>query len=297
MKKLFILLLSNLLLCLLANATIRIIHVANYQFSPSTVNAFVGDTIRWTWDNGFHTTTSTSVPSGAPAWDKNINASSTTYDYILQKAGAYAYECVFHAPGMAGVLNVSAALPVTLADFSVITQNSNSALIKWSTLTEQNTNYFSVKRSFDGNKFGEIAQVKAAGNSSVLHSYNYVDADINSSNKYIYYMLEIVNTDGTSASSEIRMFSNKTASQKLITQLNPNPVTGGHLMFQFNADHDGKMTVQLFDESGKLIKSADMTAVKGLNNGHFHVADISAGVYNIVFRMDRTKEKRKLVIK
>jgi plastocyanin len=42
--------------------------VSNFVFTPSTVNAAVGDTISWTWTNGMHTTTAVSVPAGARPW-------------------------------------------------------------------------------------------------------------------------------------------------------------------------------------------------------------------------------------
>jgi plastocyanin len=92
------------------NATIHTIQVADNFFNPATQNATVGDTILFQWVGPVrpHTATSTSVPGGAAAFDEQINSGSQTYSYVLTAIGTYDYECLFHAPGMAGTINVTA---------------------------------------------------------------------------------------------------------------------------------------------------------------------------------------------
>ncbi|MGN6615618.1 MAG: T9SS type A sorting domain-containing protein [Ilyomonas sp.] len=280
---------------LASKATTHIVHAKNFQFTPSTINAFVGDTIQWVWDEGFHTTTSTSTPAGTSSWDAPLTSSAQSYIYKLTAAGKYDYECVYHVPGMVGVINVSNVLPVVLASFD-ISNSSNQAILNWRTATEEHTAYFSIQRSSDGNKFSEIAQVKAVGNSSVTQRYSYADNTIKNGSKYLYYMLVIVDEDGNRESSEIKMFRNDLSASRLIEQLSPNPVSEGHLMIQFNADKQGKMKVELYDMSGKLIKQTEMSAVEGLNNGHLHLGEIAPGVYTIVFSLDKMKEQKRIVV-
>jgi len=84
--------------------------VGDFQFTPKTVNARVGDTISWSWQNGTHTTTSTSVPAGATSWDSPMNSSSTRFRTRVTVAGTYRYQCSFHfAMGMKGTIKVMAA--------------------------------------------------------------------------------------------------------------------------------------------------------------------------------------------
>ena len=86
--------------------------VSDFVFTPSTVNAAVGDTISWTWVNGHHTTSSTNIPAGARPWNKPINSTRTRFRIRLTVAGTYNYQCNFHfAQGMVGTINVSAASP------------------------------------------------------------------------------------------------------------------------------------------------------------------------------------------
>ena len=86
--------------------------VSNFVFTPSTVNAAVGDTITWVFQNGMHTTTSTTVPPHARPWDAPIDSSHTRFRIRLRVAGTYSYHCNFHfAQGMVGTITVSATSP------------------------------------------------------------------------------------------------------------------------------------------------------------------------------------------
>ena len=79
-----------------AHATIHIVTVANNQFTPSTVNAVCGDTVKWVWESGEHTTWSSSVPDGANDWIQSINSVDTSFSYQVTLPGTYDYYCYFH---------------------------------------------------------------------------------------------------------------------------------------------------------------------------------------------------------
>ena len=79
-----------------AKATIHTVQVADFSFTPSVLNINSGDTVRWVWVSGTHTTTSTSVPTGATAWDHPMNSGSTQFDEKFTIAGIYDYHCSIH---------------------------------------------------------------------------------------------------------------------------------------------------------------------------------------------------------
>ncbi len=89
-------------------ATIDTVTVQDHVFTPNTLpNVHIGDTIRWVWVNGTHTTTSTSVPTGAATWNNPINSGSTSFIYVPTVAGDYSYQCNFHfSMGMTGTFTV-----------------------------------------------------------------------------------------------------------------------------------------------------------------------------------------------
>jgi plastocyanin len=296
MKKIFTLF-AALLIFKMSFATIHEVSVSDFQFSPANINVIVGDTVKWTWVSGFHTTSSTGVPGGAATWDANINSTSTTFSYKVTVAGAYTYQCNIHPTQMQGTINASNAMPVVLSSFVISPMKTNGALLSWVTAIEQNTDHFEIMRSTNGSNFENIGSVAAKGNSATATNYSFTDNGVPNNYRYIYYYLSIVDKDGRKTLSDIALFRNVNGSLKLIVSLSPNPISRpGHLMLQFNSDKANSMHVQLFDGSGKLVKEADMTAVAGLNNGHFHIGDVSAGTYTIIFTMDGVKESYRLVI-
>jgi len=95
-----VLTLAGLSLVCTVKATVITVNVQNYSFTPSSFSASVGDTVKWVWVNGTHTTTSTSVPAGAATWNSPMNSSSTTFEYKITVAGTYNYWCSIHTTSM-----------------------------------------------------------------------------------------------------------------------------------------------------------------------------------------------------
>jgi plastocyanin len=114
MKKIFFLgktgaLVVLILISLTSSALVHTISVQDFVFVPSQLtNVRIGDTVRWIWVSGTHTTTSTSIPNGAAAWDHPITSSSLSFDYIPSVPGTYDYHCSIHfAMGMTGSFTVT----------------------------------------------------------------------------------------------------------------------------------------------------------------------------------------------
>lgn len=131
MKKILLVLFFITITVTVSQATIRTVNVSNFSFTPSTVNAFVGDTIKFQWVAGSHTTTcdgtnGTTRPAGAASWNANISSGSATFLYKITVAGNYHYVCLPHAPDMAGdiVATVSGVKEITsIADVFTLAQN------------------------------------------------------------------------------------------------------------------------------------------------------------------------------
>jgi plastocyanin len=98
--------------CFYAVATTHTIQVGDYYFSPTAVNAAVGDTILFSWVSGSHTTTSTSVPGGANSWNSPMNSTNTSFQYVLTTAGTYNFHCNIHPSLMSGTLTVGSATAI-----------------------------------------------------------------------------------------------------------------------------------------------------------------------------------------
>ncbi|MBC8046062.1 MAG: fibronectin type III domain-containing protein [Fimbriimonadaceae bacterium] len=136
MKKLFLLLFTACVYIQL-HATIHTITVQNFVFTPNSVSANCGDTVRFSWINGTHP-----VVSETATWTTfTMSSGFTTKDIIITTAGTYAYYCDFHGDpggvGMSGSITVTCTPPPCDTPTGVTAMNvtSSSAKIKWTAAT------------------------------------------------------------------------------------------------------------------------------------------------------------------
>jgi len=106
-----------------ANATMHSVSVTSNMYTPSTLSVTVGDTIRWIWNSGFHSVTSSTVPAGVNAF-ASPSQSTGFYDYVVATAGSYTYECAVHGASMAGSFTASAAAAISDLNASAISLRS-----------------------------------------------------------------------------------------------------------------------------------------------------------------------------
>lgn len=100
--------LSFLFLTTAAYSTTWTVTAAGISFTPANITVTVGDTVKWQWVEGIHTTTSTTIPSGAASWNAPLDAANQIYRYVVTHPGVYNYVCTPHITfGMTGVINAS----------------------------------------------------------------------------------------------------------------------------------------------------------------------------------------------
>lgn len=293
MKKIIFFLLSGIYLQV--NAATHVVTVSNFQFSPANLNVVVGDVIRWEWASGFHTTTSLTIPAAAASWNSPfLTSSGDFFEYTVTIQGVYDYYCDVHGVAMSGSFTASPVVPVTLSAFNLSIRR-NQPILSWITQTESNADYFSVRRSYDGKKFSEIARVPATGNSSIEQNYSYTDPGIKSDVKFVYYELASTDKDGSFQLSPIRLLKYNQNIQRTIISISPNPVpASGHLMISFNAEVSGTLFARFVDMTGKLVLVSELSATEGVNNGHIHLADLPAGNYAVQFMLNGLAETYKI---
>lgn len=307
MRKIY--LLVTLLACqLITSATVYTVSVTSNQFSPANIpNVQVGDIVRFSFESGFHNASSLGVSGGVPVGAADLYsgdpaAESRIYDYNVTTAGTYKYICDVHGDassftGMVGTFTASAAVPATLKEFKIATDNNKHALLSWKTVSELNVAYFSVRMSTNGFTYDEVARVTASGNSAAENSYTFTHTKVPAKFKYVYYVLATVDKDGKEKISEVRSFKNLLTTAELVTSVSPNPISRpGQLMIQFNADKTSELVAKVYDANGRLAAETKMSAFPGLNNGHIHVCNLSAGTYTIKFNLDGITQSKKILV-
>jgi plastocyanin len=80
------------------------VDIEGNAFSPATVTVQVGDTVRWTNNDGVpHTSTSTG--NGDDEWDSGNLSNGESYERVFETPGEFDYTCTVH-PMMTGTVTV-----------------------------------------------------------------------------------------------------------------------------------------------------------------------------------------------
>ncbi|MEP7254698.1 MAG: T9SS type A sorting domain-containing protein [Ferruginibacter sp.] len=145
----------------------------------------------------------------------------------------------------------NAPLPITLLDFTG-TLKGNNVLLEWSTTAEINSKEFKIEKSSDGITYRKLNTVPAAGNSSILKKYNYLDIEATELN---YYRLKMIDIDDFTKQSNIVIVKNAGLSQAVSVVNNPFK---DYINIRFAKIPKGGVTLRLIDLSGKIISTNEV---------------------------------------
>jgi plastocyanin len=119
------------------------------QFTQNFDTIVVGDTVKWVWVAGSHTTTSNGIPPGATTWNVLLDDHHTSFTYVVLFGGTYDYISVPDAPLMGGefvamwptgISNPSMAV----SDFNIIGNPSRNTIEFHFTLAKPSEEFVDV---------------------------------------------------------------------------------------------------------------------------------------------------------
>jgi plastocyanin len=85
------------------------VQVIDFAFSPATVNIATGDTVRWIWMAGGHSTTSGQNCIANGIWNSGVQAAGFIFTRTFNTQGTFPYFCIPHCTiGMVGTVRVAA---------------------------------------------------------------------------------------------------------------------------------------------------------------------------------------------
>ncbi|MBN2279489.1 MAG: T9SS type A sorting domain-containing protein [Candidatus Marinimicrobia bacterium] len=202
------------------------------------------------------------------------------------------------------------SLPIELASFKAVSSD-NTVLLEWITESEVNNLGFDLYRSesAEGN-FTKINEkmIDGAVNSSTPTRYSYVDQNVVSGNTYYYKLVDISGDLQTEEHGPYSVFVDETsiriAEQFELMPAYPNPFNPS-TKIQFSVPELSKITINIFDINGKLVKTLTDQSYENGNyilewngtdsNNNF----VSAGVYFTVMKSNTgfTKTNKMLFVK
>lgn len=225
--------------------------------------------------------------------NKFVDQSYGTTTYTAPMSGNYNMVLDYYQNGGADRVTYSQsynALPVTLVTWSVIAEDNNRALLKWTTTDAINFDHFVVQRSTDGAIFQDIQTVAAApGDSLTEHDYSYTDQD--NWNGTLYYRLASVDRDGQTSYSNIMSIS-LAAAQSI--RIYPTMVENGSFYVQASKTVDQAM-LEVFDMNGHRLQASSWSSLQGKQTVNVG-PNLPAGAYIVRLSNAQTTLAKQIII-
>ena len=198
-----------------------------------------------------------------------------------------------------GALNTSAivatntsacnSLPVNWLSFTAEKSNNSSILLKWSTASEVNNNYFEVERSMDGITFSAMGRVAAGANANAPQHYSFNNSKTLQGNNY--YRLKQVDRDGNMRYSAIVKVS---ISGGELFSLFPNPATTKttlQIRTQLN-----KVSLSLVDNYGRTVYQSNRSNIQAGEYIELQLNSFAKGIYMLKMESDKGSNTEKIVL-
>ena len=184
-------------------------------------------------------------------------------------------------------------LSVELLDLQASCENER-ALIKWSTATEQNSDYFTVESSTDGQYWETVQEVDAAGNSSSIINYSVYDE--NAKSGINYYRVTETDINGIESTFEPVSASCGSNAFEIVNVLNDYN-TNGELDIIVNTSEDKMTDIRIIDMAGKLVyERPNQLIQEGVSTITLNKGDLAMGVYFIAIQSSDEVLTRKVVL-
>jgi len=172
----------------------------------------------------------------------------------------------------------AAALPVEWLDFQVSKDANKGVNLKWSTLSEINTDFFGIEHSTDGLRFSEIGQVEANGNSETQKNYGFYHNNIQKG--WHYYRLRQVDLDGRIDYSSIKSIH---LEEKSLVQIYPS-LTSDYVKVNLK-DQDQSLQLDVYNVLGERVLQKSLV---NLDN-RYDISSWNTGIYVFIVKNKRGK--------
>jgi hypothetical protein len=185
------------------------------------------------------------------------------------------------------------ALPVTLISFTMEC-DKGIPVLKWTTESEQNSDYFQIERSRDGFDWIEVSKVQAMGNSNTIKNYQFYD--MTSGYFEGYYRLKQVDFDGKfEYFGPVSSFCSDHKNE-LISEVFPNPTTG-EVSLGIRNDIQETVNVSVSDYTGRILYEMSIEINEGYTLKTIDLSKYITGTYLICITTNNTKYIHKVIKK
>jgi hypothetical protein len=176
-------------------------------------------------------------------------------------------------------------LPVELLSFSGNCEGEQTQLI-WKTASENNSDYFEVLKSQNGENWRVINTQAAAGFSTTLQTYSYIELE---KSDEAYYRLNQVDINGDNKLYDPIFIDCEGNASQLITY--PNPSKDGFNIAISDSKLVGEASLIIRDAMGKVVLTKSISIADGMNLYPIAANEIENGVYFITIENEYNNTK------
>lgn len=171
---------------------------------------------------------------------------------------------------------VAAPLPVRLTAFLAQPLGPGAVQLRWNTATEEQNKEFVVQRSADGRVFSALTRLPGHGNTTIPQAYSYLDKQLPANLSKLYYRLQQVDLDGTTAYSPVQVVTVIPDAAPALLQAYVATPASGLLHYTFAGPTTGTEELVLYSIMGQRLGRYPLAAS---GNGTVPVAGLAAGTY------------------
>jgi uncharacterized protein YrzB (UPF0473 family) len=166
-------------------------------------------------------------------------------------------------------------------------------LVKWTTVSEINNDFFEVYRSKDAMQFTPIGRVNGAGNANHVIKYELLDPmAARQGSEVLYYKLRQVDFNGEFSDSEIVPVQfEQSGSFQLV---HASFEDGKGLSGAFTNNGKGQVQIFCFDMNGKMVLQQTIQSNEGVNHFSVPANGMARGVYTIQVVYNGTSQAAKV---
>lgn len=163
-----------------------------------------------------------------------------------------------------------------LGDFIVSKQLNGTVLVKWTTISEHNNEYFTIEHSTDGIHFTEISKIPSLGNTAYGFSYQFIDTKPGIGKNF--YRISMVDIALKSKYSEIKIIQVSDNAQHMLS-IFPNPAVNS-ISLKLNTNENEELKVEIYDVTGN--KELTKTCIMQHQKAELDIGNLRTGIYSIV---------------
>jgi photosystem II stability/assembly factor-like uncharacterized protein len=228
-------------------------------------------------DNGVH-------------WDKiNGGLNSNGVNSLITTSRGY----VFAGAGNGIYISAMYASPVELNSFTSVTERNN-VTFSWSTTTELNNRGFELERKTPDGTIKTIAFIQGNGTYSEVKKYTYTDKNL-SNGKYSYRLKQL-DFNGTSKTYNYINVEINESDKFILGQNYPNPFNPTTVI-SYSLPEPGNVTLKVYDILGKEITTlVNGNKPAGQYTTDFNADKLPSGIYLYTLHAGNFVETRKLLL-